>query len=493
MEQTKVLVVDLLDAFGTGDAVRRVLSFPGDRREGIQQKFLFLGKHSNDSVDVAAAIAGFHPHLMLLITSSEVSSSAASVIRHASRNRPDVPVVVVGNELSPSGMMELLQLGAADYVTVPVKAIELLPRIWRLTRRRTQAEQVTRKLLGKLGLEMIVGSSEVFLSEVRKIPIVAMCDACVLIIGETGTGKELCARAVHYLSPRSSHPFVAVSCGAIPPELIENELFGHNRGAFTGAHAYQPGLIAEAEGGTLFLDDVESLPLSSQAKFLRFLQEKEYRRLGSTRTLMADVRVVAATNVDPEGAARLGSLRRDLLYRLNVVSLALPPLRDRKNDILLLARHFLEKYAFEFRKKVLSFSDEALDALASYDWPGNVRELENVVQRAVLFTSGAVALAEQIILPQTIVSSAPNLQMSFKEEKTKLIKRFEKDYIEELLRQHGGNITQAARAAKKNRRAFWELIRKYDINVGGFASGSPGTEQDKNSLKQDNIILSAVA
>lgn len=493
MEQMRVLVIDLFEEAVLGDSVRQILSGPPERWGPIVQKSLFLDTYETEAAELVGPVAAFHAHLLLLITTPETIGRAAKVIRQTSKSQRDVPIMVIGSDLSQAGLIELLSLGAADYLTAPLKAIDLLPRIWRLARRRDEKEQVAQKLMGKLGLERIVGGSEGFLSEVRKIPIVAKCDAAVLIIGETGTGKELCARAVHYLSPRSDHPFVAVNCGAIHPELIENELFGHTRGAYTGAHASQPGLIGEADGGTLFLDDVESLPLPAQSKFLRFLQEKEYRRLGSPKTLRADVRVVAATNVDPEEAARRGTLRRDLLYRLNVVPLTLPPLRSRESDIPLLAHHFLEKYSYEFKKEVHTFSAEALARLVAYDWPGNVRELENVVERAVVFAVGPLIEADRINLPREAAPPFPTHPGSLKEEKAKLIWQFEKDFIERLLRQYQGNITQAARAAKKNRRAFWELVRKYKVDMRGLTTDYPSLEQDKDRLKQDNFILAGIS
>ena len=310
--------------------------------------------------------------------------------------------------------------------------------------------------------QQLLGQSPSFSREINRIPVVAQCDASVLISGETGTGKELCAQAIHYLSPRAKRPFVPINCGSIPVELVENELFGHKRGAFTSASTSQAGLIHEADGGTLFLDEVVSLPLSSQVKLLRFLQEKEYRPLGSTKTYRADVRVISASNMDPEKAVEQGTLRGDLYYRLNVIPIKLPPLRERREDIPLLARHFLTRYAAELNKKVIDFSREAIQVLVLHDWPGNVREIEHVVQRALVLTSNAVIHRSDISLPhiETTVNQEP-----FKEAKAKVIAQFERDYITRVLEAHQGNISRAARDAQKNRRAFWELIRKHEIDV----------------------------
>ena len=315
----------------------------------------------------------------------------------------------------------------------------------------------------------MIGESPAFLAAIEQVPLVARCDATVLISGETGTGKELVARAVHYLSPRAKKPFIAVNCGAIPPDLVENELFGHERSAYTGATAPQPGLIQEAEGGTLFLDEVDSLPLLAQVKLLRFLQEKEYRPLGAGRMLKADVRVVAAANSDLEGAVEAGRLRQDLYYRLSVIPLRLPALRERREDIPLLARHFLAKYAREMGRPARGLSPGALQALLAHPWPGNVRELEHVVQRAVVLSQDQEEVgAGHIVLPRSRRPEARPAVEGFQQAKARAVAEFEAAYIRDLLLLHQGNISHAAKSAEKNRRAFWELIRKHGIDVRSF-------------------------
>jgi two-component system, NtrC family, response regulator GlrR len=308
----------------------------------------------------------------------------------------------------------------------------------------------------------LVGQNPLFLKEIEKIPIVAGCDSSVLIYGQTGTGKEVCAKATHLLSHRASKPFVAVNCGAIPPELAENELFGHKYGAFTGASQEKPGLVQEAEGGSLFLDEIDSLPQVAQVKLLRFLQEKTFRPLGSTRECKANVRVVAAMNIDPLESVKLGRLREDLFYRLNVISIELPPLCARRDDIPLLANHFLKKHA-AVHGKLVSLSPEALVTLKSYEWHGNVRELEHVIERAVIFAKDRVIHD----LPQPGGHAGKQL-LPFKEAKQKVIRDFERAYISDLLAAHNGNISKAASVAKKHRRAFLQLIRKYGIESEKF-------------------------
>jgi DNA-binding NtrC family response regulator len=278
------------------------------------------------------------------------------------------------------------------------------------------------------------------------------------------------ARAIHYLSPRAGKPFIPINCGALPVELIENELFGHDRGAFTGAAAARDGLIHEAEEGTLFLDEVNCTPLSAQVKLLRFLQSKEYRRLGSTKSLNGDVRIIAASNADLEAELAAGTLRRDLYYRLNVVPLVLPPLRARGNDIILLARHFLAQYAAKLNRPAVDFSPEAERKLLLYSWPGNVRELEHVIERVLILCTEKIIREHHIVLSNDTNSS----QLSFQEMKANVISHFETTYIQSLLTVYKGNITQAAQAAQKERRTFWGLVRKHNIDVQKFKTASAG-------------------
>jgi two-component system, NtrC family, response regulator GlrR len=290
----------------------------------------------------------------------------------------------------------------------------------------------------------------------------------VLVCGETGTGKELIARGIHYLSGRRNKPFVPVDCAAIPAELAESELFGHERGAFTGAVARTAGLVDAACDGTIFLDEVDALPLSVQAKLLRFLQQKEYRCLGSTHVKKADVRVISATNSDLRERMQSGQFREDLFYRLNVLQLRLPPLRERLPDIADLAEHFITKYRAEFDRLAQGLSGEALQKLLLHPWPGNVRELENVIQAAVALCEGPAIQASDIHFSVGERAILP----SFRQAKAEAVTEFEKNYIERLLRATRGNVSEAARAAKKHRRAFWELMRKYQIETKQFKAAA---------------------
>ncbi len=318
----------------------------------------------------------------------------------------------------------------------------------------------------------LIGASPAFVRQLDRIPVLAKCDSGVLILGETGTGKELFAQAVHYLSARAGNPWVAVNCGALPPDLVESELFGHARGAFTHAHESRIGLVAQASGGTLFLDEIDSMPPLAQVKLLRFLQDKEFRAVGSSRSQRADVRVVAASNANLAQLAAKGGFRADLYYRLNVLSLSLPSLRERTEDVLPLAQHFVAHYAREFGRPILRLSDAARDAIVAYGWPGNIRELQHAMERGVLLAPEQEVLVTDLgIVNEPAAAAAPAGGYSFHTAKAKAVESFERDFIERLLARHGGNITHAADAADKDRRALFQLIRKHGIDSGKYRIG----------------------
>ena len=326
----------------------------------------------------------------------------------------------------------------------------------------------------------LIGTSKCFLQATGMIPILSASKSTVLLSGETGTGKELFARAIHYSGERRSKPFVPVNCAALPDHLIENELFGHHKGAFTGALVEKLGLLHEADGGTLFLDEINSLSMTVQSKLLRLLQDQEFRPLGSTKSKTIDVKIIAATNADLRYLVEIRQFREDLFYRLNVLSVALPPMRERKEDILLLAKHFLKIYAKEFGKANLAIGHTAKARLMSHDWPGNVRELQAVIQRAVAMGSAETLEAHDLDLPEaakpeltgptmTLLSCGNRFDdSSFQSMKTKVIEEFERAYLCELLATHHGNISKAARAAKKERRAFQRLLHKHGLDRRTF-------------------------
>lgn len=413
--------------------------------------------------DVRNMLASVSPDLAFLALpgfgSDGVSGLVAGLLQSLA-----VPTIIAMERGEPEEMLKLLELGATDFISPPFSPLSVLPRTWRLLEQAHGRDDLKRSLRQKFGLKHMVGESPLFLAEINRIPLIARTDVTVLILGETGTGKELFARAIHYLGPRASQPFVPVNCGAIPAELAENELFGHERGAYTGASSSKTGLVSEANGGTLFLDEIDCLPLMTQVKLLRFIQEKEYRPLGSTQMHRADLRIVAASNSDLRAAVKDGKVRQDLYYRLNVVRFTLPPLRDRREDIPLLAQRFLTRYASELDKRFAGLSEDAVQVLLAYDWPGNVRELEHVIERAAVLSEGPMILHSDILLE----SAAVEHECSFQEAKARMIDQFEKTYISGVLVANEGNITKAARAARKNRRAFFELMRKHNLQGRSF-------------------------
>ncbi len=405
-----------------------------------------------------------------LVSSSIPPAEVGRIISILNKKKPNVPLVIVSEASDPDEAIEYLKLGAADYIPGPLRAVDILPRLWRLVDHAQRRTTLTHTLKTKIGLQQMIGESAVFREVINTIPLIAQSDVCVQISGETGTGKELCARAIHYLGPRAGKPFLPVNCGAIPTDLVENELFGHVRGAYTGATHSHDGLISEADEGTLFLDEIDCLPLQAQVKLLRFLQEKEYRKLGSSKVQRADVRIIVAANTELDQAVKTGRFRQDLFYRLSIIHVPLPPLRERIDDLPLLTRHFLEESADEAGKQINDLTPRAIQKLCRYDWPGNVRELENIIKRAVIFSQGNSLKETDICLPH---ADTENQRDSFRAEKAKVIADFEKRYMQGLLQTYQGNITKAAQAAQKNRRAFWELMRKYEIDGETFKPHSP--------------------
>ncbi len=411
---------------------------------------------------IATIIRRYEPRLIFLVGAGNVEGYRIC-LQALLTTSAAVPVIAVVEGFRPDQTFELLRIGAADFIVPPFKAEDILPRAWKVASQFSDRSATT-PAVSDSPTKQLIGESASFRAAAEQIPLIAGCDANVLIVGETGTGKELYARAIHYSSARSGQPFMPVNCGAIPAELVENELFGHTRGAYTGANSLQVGLIEEANGGTLFLDEIDCLPIFAQVKLLRFLQEKEYRPLGSPKMRHANVRVIAASNINLPEAVDNGRIRQDLFYRLNIISLTLPPLRERREDITLLAKHFLAMYSRESGKRITSFSEEALHLLLVHLWPGNVRELEHVVERAVVLCHGETIQAKDVLVTHSPFEARESLQQA----KAREIARFEKNYIKGLLAACSGNITRAAQVARKNRRAFWQLIQKHHIDVQQF-------------------------
>jgi two-component system response regulator GlrR len=390
-------------------------------------------------------------------------SGGLDVLAAFTAKAPATPVILITAFGDVSGAMEAIQRGAYDYVSKPFNIEELRLTVARaLERRRLIAEQKSVPSEGKPPqLQDIVGKSAVMLDVYKLVARVAASTATVLVEGESGTGKELVARSIHTHSPRAGAPFLPVNCTALTESLLESELFGHARGAFTGAIQAHKGLFQAADAGTLFLDEIGDMPLPLQVKLLRVLQEGEVRPVGSTQAIPVDVRVISATHRDLDSQRDQGMFREDLFYRLNVVSLKLPALADRREDIPLLAVHILRKLAERYRKPPSTLAPDAMALLVAAPWPGNVRQLLNLLEQAV-------ALSPTPVIPATLVQAA------LKEDAAALVpfeearKSFERDYLVRLLKITGGNVTQAAQLAKRNRTEFYKLLQRHRLEPGMF-------------------------
>ena len=466
MKQISAFLMDFASEHLLAEQLAQILS------SSAEPSFAITRAREEDCTIVSAAgslsakMNGNAPALLLFTFERFPSDEiVVSLLERSRRTCNGRGFFLVMQTASAHEVAHLLNLGVADVWQAPLRAAEVLGRLlhWLKEVAPLEVDRPIQALKARLGLDQFIGESPALLDVIQKIRAIAGCPVPVLIRGETGTGKDVCARAIHDLSRRSGQPFVPVNCGALPLDLMENELFGHRPGAFTGANAVARGLIEQANGGTLFLGEIDSLPPPAQVKLLRFLQDKEVRPLGSTTTRTADVRLLAATNADLEEAVRTGRFRQDLYYRLRVVELTLPALRERAGDVELLAYHFLKNLTMQYGKVIHAFTPDATRMLSSHHWPGNVRELENVVARAVALCQQSMIQAKDIV-----VLSQPELHTNgstFRALKAEAIRTFEKDYLVKLLQIHHGNISHAALAAGKARPAFWQLLRKHGLTT----------------------------
>lgn len=464
-----ILQIDLRDNCAHPDPCSNLKQIITDHLPG--ERVQLIGASALPSAEALSIQA---PHLILLQSSSEeIAAEAVFSFRRLGYFVPVLWLSCQGPLINLAPLNQVLQV-ADDFLFCPFQPGDLIARIqkWLQLEDRSAAE----RLKIDLGMGSLIGESAPFVKVLRQISLLARCDATVLLSGETGTGKELAARAIHYLSARAGGPFIPVNCSALPETLLENELFGHTKGAYTDALLPQRGLIAEAESGTLFLDEIDGLSLTAQAKILRFLQEGEYRPLGGRQALQADVRIVAATNSNLVEKAKGGTFREDLYFRLHILSLSLPPLRERPEDIPLLAKYFLKKYCRRFRSDYKILSPAALMKLSSYAWPGNVRELEAVIQRAIVHSPVSLIQAEEIDLP-TAVQMPSKRDPPFQALKRRTIDTFEKSYLCQLLMTHRGNISRAAKEAGKDRRAFRRLMEKHGLVRQHFINAGQGDAQ----------------
>jgi two-component system response regulator GlrR len=407
-----------------------------------------------------AAMAASRPDLVLTDLRME-GMDGMGLFREIQASYPGIPVIILTAHGTIPEAVAAVKHGIFGYLTKPYDAPELLQQIERALTLHRGATGATGE--GHVWREDLVTRSSLMEDLLAKAQRVAGGDASVLIQGESGTGKELLARAIHRASPRANHPFIAINCGAIPETLLESELFGHTKGSFTGAIADQRGLFVAADKGTLFLDEIGDMPLALQVKLLRVIETREVRPIGATRSIPFDVRIISATHRDLLREKSMGTFREDLYYRLNVVTLRLPALSERREDIALLANHFLAKIAPRYEREKAQFSPEALELLAKASWPGNVRQLYNVVEQSV-------ALCPTDVIPRMFVEQAIQVEMhemtSFEDAR----KRFERDYLTRILKLTHGSVTQAAKLAHRNRTEFYKLLQRHGIEAAMFKS-----------------------
>ncbi len=383
------------------------------------------------------------------------------VLQQIKSSEPEIPVIMITAFATVDMSIQALRKGAYDMLTKPFEPDELLYRVRNALNHnelKTENLQLKEKLAGKFNFDNIIGASTILQQLLDKVKKVAVRDTSVLITGESGTGKELIAQAIHYNSPRRDKPFIAINCGAIPDSVLESELFGHKKGAFTGADSDKEGLLKAADGGTLFLDEIGNVPLAVQKTLLRFLQEQEFRRIGDTSATRVDVRLISATNSDLELEVQNGAFREDFFYRLNVINLHLPALRQRKADIPLLAAHFIALQNKKFKTTIKGLSADAQIAATEYSWPGNIRQLKNVIEACLTIeTDQQISLETlaQFIETETFIDTSNDYNQA--------LARFEIDYLKHLLTEAAGNVEEAAKKANMNMATIYRKMKKYGL------------------------------
>jgi DNA-binding NtrC family response regulator len=395
------------------------------------------------------------------------------VMRHMKDARPNTEVIVVTAHGSTPKAVEATKAGAFDFVDKPLDFEELALRVQNALKHRELIDEnanLRRQMSTRSEYFNIIGSSKPMQTIYETIDAVAKSDANVLIVGESGTGKELIANAIHYKSLRARKPFIKVNCAALPKELIESELFGHTKGAFTGAHADKEGLVQHAAGGSLMLDEIAEMPVELQPKLLRVLQERSYRKIGSEKTYAVDFRLISSTNRPPADAIRDGLLRDDLFYRISTITIHVPPLRDRSEDIQLLTEHFLHMYAQKYDRQIAGVSQAAYQRLFGHTWPGNVRELQNVIERAVLLAKGNRVEPVDLPFDNGSLPEGSSTGTAWDVPPNMTLEDIERLVIEKTLQRTGGNKQAAANLLGIYRPRLYSKIRKYNIDVAALVS-----------------------
>ncbi len=410
----------------------------------------------------------------LLITDVKMPvMDGIEVLQKVKAKDPALPVIMITAYATVDMSIQALRKGAYDMMTKPFEPEELLYRVKNAlqhTQLLEENRELREELVGKFSFDKIIGASQGLKSVLEKVEKVTVRDTAVLITGESGTGKELIAQAIHYNSLRKEKRFVAINCGALPESILESELFGYKKGAFTGAKENKAGLLEAADGGTLFLDEVGNLPMNVQKTLLRFLQEQEFNRLGDTIPTKVDVRLLSATNTDLKLAVKSGTFREDLYYRLNVVNIQLPPLRERQADIPLLAAHFITLQNKKFGTRVKGLVPEAMEAALQFAWPGNIRQLKNVIEASMAMESGdylTLPVLAQFI--EVLLVAAESGAGDEEGDYTRALSRFESEYLQGLLRKHRGNVEGAAREAGMNMATLYRKIKKYTIKKEDYS------------------------
>jgi len=450
-----ILVID--DEVGTRESLKMIL------KNDYQ---VFLAKNAEEAFQQIET----HPSDLILLDIILPDMDGLRVLEKIKQKDPDQLVIMITATKTVKTAVEAMKLGAYDYITKPFDVDELRLIISRSLSNRALREENQRLWLEidrSFGFDNIIGKSKVMREIFKVVRQVADTRSTVLIMGESGAGKELVARAIHYHSPRRNHPFVTINCAAIPETLIESELFGHERGAFTNAIEKKLGRFEMAHQGSLFLDEIGELSLMTQAKILRFLEEKEFNRVGGSKTIKVDVRLITATNKDLPQQVKKRDFREDLFYRINVVPIILPPLRERREDIPLLIEHFIKKFNKENQKEVKGVSQEALEVMMNYKWPGNVRELENLIERVVALTSNEYVQPDELPLPFTSLSMDDGLKESVLSGQipfSKAEEEFEKEIILDALRRTKFVQSHAAEVLGISRRILKYKMDKLGIN-----------------------------
>lgn len=452
----KILIVD--DEAFIRENLERILAEDGYRPK------------STDCPEDAIRIVAEEEISLVLLDLNLGSSSGLDVLRAMREVDPEILVIIITGYGTVESAVEALKIGAYDYIKKPFKA-DAIHLIVKLALETQNLRRKVRRLSKDADGINMVGNSQALLQIFRQIREVAKHEtATVLITGDSGTGKELVAQAIHNLSPRSEQPFVEINCGSLPFNLLETELFGHERGAFTDAKTRKVGLFEEADHGTIFLDEIGEMDLSLQVKLLRVLEDRKLRRLGGNRNIDINVRIVAATNADLKGTIERKEFREDLYYRLNVFPIHIPPLRERREDIPILLEHFLQRFSKEFNRSIRGFSREALDLMMRYHWPGNVRELRNVVERICIMHNVEQIIPEQ--LPREIWGEAPQSEVPFTYEippegivLDDVVGQVEKDLVEKAYKITGGNVAKTARILNVPRGTLRYKLEKYQLTA----------------------------